>query len=78
MKYPDNYNPGHVHTGPLEWLKCHICNPMKAVADNQNQRWEPCMHDNCQECHGTGIKLDGTSCIHDISCPCPKCTPRYI
>lgn len=35
----------------------------------------PCLHDSCQECHGTGVKKDGSSCIHMISCPCPKCTP---
>lgn len=39
--------------------------------------WQPCMHDNCPECVGTGVKKDGTMCIHGISCPCPKCTPRY-
>ncbi len=38
--------------------------------------WRPCMHDSCTQCHGTGIKLDGSTCIHMISCPCPKCTPR--
>lgn len=37
--------------------------------------FQPCMHDQCPQCHGTGIKLDGTSCVHGISCPCPKCTP---
>jgi hypothetical protein len=38
--------------------------------------WQPCMHDNCPECLGTGRKRDGSTCIHMISCPCPKCTPR--
>jgi hypothetical protein len=37
--------------------------------------WQPCMHDGCQQCHGTGVRLDGSSCIHGISCPCPKCAP---
>lgn len=36
-----------------------------------------CMHDNCPTCNGTGIRQDGLSvCIHNISCPCPKCTTR--
>lgn len=36
----------------------------------------PCMHDNCSECGGTGIKHNGLGpCVHFISCPCPKCTP---
>lgn len=38
--------------------------------------WQPCMHDQCQSCHGTGINAFGGACIHSISCPCPKCTPR--
>jgi len=50
---------------------------LEAIADIQNNDWQPCLHDNCPECLGTGIKKDGSSCIHFISCPCPKCTPRY-
>ena len=42
-----------------------------------NSFWQPCLHDQCPNCHGTGIKLDGSACIHFISCPCPKCTPHY-
>lgn len=34
-----------------------------------------CMHDSCPSCKGKGIKSDGTPCIHNLSCPCPKCTP---
>ncbi len=37
---------------------------------------QPCLHKQCSECHGTGRKKDGTACIHMISCPCPRCTPR--
>lgn len=44
---------------------------------NNKQNWWPCLHDSCPECLGTGIKKDGTMCIHNISCPCPKCTPSY-
>jgi hypothetical protein len=36
----------------------------------------PCMHDNCSQCHGTGKKDNGEICVHMISCPCPKCSPR--
>lgn len=36
-----------------------------------------CLHDNCSSCNGTGIRKDGLgTCIHMISCPCPKCSPR--
>lgn len=37
----------------------------------------PCLHDACPDCHGTGRKANGNYCFHYISCPCPKCTPRY-
>ena len=44
----------------------------------QNKRyWQPCLHDQCQDCHGTGISRFGGACIHAISCPCSKCTPTY-
>lgn len=36
-----------------------------------------CLHLKCPECHGTGVKKDGTPCIHMISCPCSKCNPKY-
>lgn len=38
---------------------------------------EPCLHSQCQECFGLGFKRDGTPCVHYISCPCPKCSPKY-
>jgi hypothetical protein len=37
----------------------------------------PCAHDGCPECIGTGKKKDGSTCIHLISCACPKCHPGY-
>lgn len=36
-----------------------------------------CLHDNCPECHGSGVKKEGGACIHFISCPCPKCNPMF-
>jgi len=39
--------------------------------------WQPCMHDACTDCCGTGIRRDGGMCVHGLSCPCPKCTPSY-
>lgn len=36
-----------------------------------------CFHDRCPECHGTGHKQNGQSCIHMISCPCIKCNPYF-
>jgi hypothetical protein len=45
--------------------------PIKTIKE------QSCLHDGCVECHGKGIKKDGSICIHWISCPCPKCTPRF-
>lgn len=45
--------------------------------NNQGNNWKPCMHDQCISCHGTGITIYGSHCIHGISCPCPKCNPSY-
>ncbi len=53
--------------------KEHLKNLQKLIED----AWQPCLHDLCPECVGTGVKKDGTRCIHNISCPCPKCNPRY-
>lgn len=50
---------------------------LQQVNKKSKARWQPCMHDGCPECYGTGVKKDGSSCIHHISCPCPKCSPTY-
>ena len=41
-----------------------------------NRDWQPCMHDTCPNCLGTGISKFGGMCVHGISWPCPKCTFR--
>lgn len=48
---------------------------LDGIHNKQNIYWRPCLHDSCPECLGTGIKKDGSPCIHNISCPCPKCNP---
>jgi hypothetical protein len=45
------------------------------VRQRFKENWQPCLHDSCTDCHGTGVKADGGYCIHMISCPCPKCSP---
>lgn len=45
---------------------------LKNIRDSRS--WQPCLHDSCTSCHGTGIKSDGSMCLHGISCSCPKCT----
>jgi hypothetical protein len=38
---------------------------------------ESCLQDQCLECMGTHIKIDGNPCIHYLSCSCTKCTPNF-
>ena len=44
---------------------------------SEKKSQEPCAHDSCPECRGSGRKQDGTVCVHMISCPCPKCNPTF-
>lgn len=44
------------------------------IARQDDTNWRPCMHDQCPQCHGTGVNHYGSSCIHMISCPCQKCS----
>lgn len=39
---------------------------------------QPCAHNACSQCVGTGVKLDGSPCVHMLSCHCPRCTPRCM
>lgn len=50
---------------------------LDSIGKLQEQNWRPCMHDSCPECVGTGQKKDGSFCIHNLSCPCPRCTPSF-
>ena len=36
---------------------------------------DSCAHDRCSDCVGTFIKLDGSTCVHMISCTCSRCVP---
>jgi hypothetical protein len=47
---------------------------LEKIQSNIDYNWKPCLHDQCTQCHGTGIKQDGFFCVHSISCSCPKCT----
>lgn len=48
---------------------------LEQVRSSTTQQWRPCMHDECSECYGTGVTRNGGSCVHGISCTCPKCSP---
>lgn len=37
-----------------------------------------CLHEQCEQCNGTGTKKNGQPCIHMISCPCKKCSPYSL
>lgn len=39
---------------------------------------EACAHDQCQSCHGTGRKHDGSACVHMLSCRCRRCNPASM
>lgn len=51
-----------------EIQKAHL----ESISHKTNVAWQPCLHDECSKCHGTGISLLGP-CVHAISCNCPKC-----
>ena len=52
-------------------------NEIKTWIKHEELEDTSCLHELCTKCKGTGIsKIDGTPCIHMISCPCPKCSPR--
>ena len=37
-----------------------------------------CLHKSCSQCHGNGVKQDGSICVHYISCNCPSCTTYFM
>jgi hypothetical protein len=77
---------------PREWWENRIKDEGDSEIGAGNPKWwhsppwwhctEPipeqkCLHMSCDQCHGSGRKSDGTTCIHMISCPCPRCSPIY-
>lgn len=51
---------------------------LDSIKRQNDMNWTPCAHDQCSSCHGTGVRHDGSSCVHAISCPCPKCSPYCL
>lgn len=43
----------------------------------ERRKNNPCINDNCYKCSGTGIKQDGSACMHRMICSCPKCAAKY-
>ena len=50
---------------------------LQKVKKNKPQKAD-CSHNQCSQCIGTGVKVDGTPCIHMIACSCPICSPSCI
>lgn len=48
---------------------------LESIRGRNERPWQPCLHDGCSECVGTGIKRDGSACVHSLSCSCPRCSP---
>lgn len=61
-----------------EDLKRRQAEHMRNVIGARDVDWSQCMHDNCPSCCGTGVRHDGSACVHMLSCPCPKCSPRLL
>ena len=55
--------------------KAHLKN-VRRFEDQSN--WQICLHDQCQDCIGTGVKHDGSPCVHFMCCSCSKCSPSYL
>ncbi len=51
---------------------------LRGVRGQRELDWKPCLHDGCSQCHGTGVKLDGSICVHMLSCNCPRCSPAML
>lgn len=61
-----------------EDLARHQKEHLEKVYKYNDSNWQPCLHDKCPNCHGTGVKLDGSHCVHMLSCNCPKCKPSFL
>lgn len=78
INYSERYAPLNLNRGQYEEdLKRRQKEHLDSIQQQDDANWRPCLHDSCPECLGTGLKRDGSMCVHNISCPCPKCTPSY-
>ncbi len=66
------------HNSYEEDLKRRQAEHLRRVRERQTQPYQPCAHTNCPLCIGTGIKADGSACIHFPHCTCPKCNPYLM
>lgn len=54
----------------------HLKRVRQAAGFGESNDQVQCLHMGCTSCWGTGVKADGSPCVHCLSCPCPRCTPR--
>lgn len=56
----------------------------KKFVDRLSTKWYssdnevPCAHNGCPECGGSGVKHNGVSCVHMLSCRCKVCSPHTM
>ena len=66
-------------TEPVDWREGLVRRQqehLRRVQERLAPPQQPCHHDMCASCHGTGVKIDGSLCWHMLSCSCPRCSPR--
>ena len=61
---------------PDEDLRRRQQDHLRQVGRNNMMRPSDCKHNQCRSCVGTGVRIDGSRCVHSISCLCARCTPR--
>jgi len=44
------------------------------VRGTTDKDWIPCAHNSCRECIGTGMKKNGSLCLHGLVCYCSRCS----
>lgn len=66
--YTSAYNPEHPDRKQYEEaLQRRRKEHLEKVERALYLQWQPCLHDACPECVGTGIRRDGSSCVHCLS-----------
>lgn len=76
---------GYYYNLSREMLKDILIKKREEQERQDKQPWikipgkehQPCLHDGCPECRGSGRKENGQLCVHHISCSCPKCSFYY-
>jgi len=84
----DFAKPDWFNTEPKGWIspKCgsgvspnvNICPCTEPLGYDWGNNQQSCLHDQCIECGGTGLKKGGGFCVHHLSCSCPKCSPTCL